>query len=111
MTSRARSFGALRCQSGFLKLLGVLTATAAVIGLGTGRPGMATIGVPLCALFFWSGWLISPAHVQHRTARRGADLQDRFFARLGIAWLSDPALRRKSLDDPHDDEGASAAGD
>jgi hypothetical protein len=61
---------------------------AAIIGLGTARPGMAVIGIPMAIYFAGIAWLIS-------RPRKPApwDFPTRLFSRLGIKWLVDPEWR------------------
>jgi hypothetical protein len=62
---------------------------AGVVGLATARPGMAIIGLPLCAFMFLIARGLSPSHLP-RSDDRLVAAQERFFQRLGIKWLSGP---------------------
>lgn len=78
----------LRRLSLFMTSLAALAALLAVYGISTARPGMAVIGLPLTLYFAFLARFISPRHVERWDPKVVGRLQDRFFSRLGIRWLT-----------------------
>ena len=87
--SRLSGSRQLRWLSGYLLVLALGCLVAGIVGLSSGRPGMAITGLPLFALMLLVSRLVSPSHVPSGDDRLVA-AQERFFRRLGVRWLSGP---------------------
>lgn len=78
----------------YLSVLGVAALGLSVLGVVTGRPAMAVIGLPLAVLFGGAAWGLSNRGLRRFEDGRLAHAQDRFFATKVMRRLVPPPKPR-----------------